>query len=502
MRGLHIDPDARVAWAQPGLTAIEFTEAAAAHGLATPFGDTGSVGIAGLTLGGGVGWLVRKHGLTIDALIAVEIVTADGRQLIASETEHPDLFWAVRGGGGNFGVVTRFQYRLYPVGMILGGAVLLPPTADVLRGLVPVAAAAPRELSTITFVLNAAPPLPFLAPEHHFKPAVIVMFVFDGDPEAGQAALEPFRRLATPLGELAVPMPYPGIYQFTAEGSKPGAGTMRSAFLDTLDDEAVDTILREMAAAPGHGMDFTQIRVLGGAVADVPADATAFAHRDSTVMLSMHAAHGEDRAEADAWAARYFAAIAPKASGVYSNFLEDEGDARVRDAYPGGHLRAPGRRQAPLRPVEPVPPQPEHSPALTVDPRRQRRPAGRSAWIGRLRGFVRTLALTRSASAIAARCAGVLPQHAPITVAPCARSETASVAIVSGGVWYSARAPTNTGIPMFGLATSGRSGATARIRSMTGSELVGAVPAVAADRIDAERAPGREPRPRARRPSS
>ena len=163
MRGLHIDPDARVAWAQPGLTAIEFTEAAAAHGLATPFGDTGSVGIAGLTLGGGVGWLVRKHGLTIDALIAVEIVTADGRQLIASETEHPDLFWAVRGGGGNFGVVTRFQYRLYPVGMILGGAVLLPPTADVLRGLVPVAAAAPRELSTITFVLNAAPPLPFLA---------------------------------------------------------------------------------------------------------------------------------------------------------------------------------------------------------------------------------------------------------------------------------------------------------------------------------------------------
>ena len=336
MRGLHIDPDARVAWAQPGLTAIEFTEAAAAHGLATPFGDTGSVGIAGLTLGGGVGWLVRKHGLTIDALIAVEIVTADGRQLIASETEHPDLFWAVRGGGGNFGVVTRFQYRLYPVGMILGGAVLLPPTADVLRGLVPVAAAAPRELSTITFVLNAAPPLPFLAPEHHFKPAVIVMFVFDGDPEAGQAALEPFRRLATPLGELAAPMPYPGIYQFTAEGSKPGAGTMRSAFLDTLDDEAVDTILREMAAAPGYGMDFTQIRVLGGAVADVPADATAFAHRGATVMLSMHAAHGEDRAEADAWANRYFAAIAPKASGVYSNFLEDEGDARVRDAYPGG----------------------------------------------------------------------------------------------------------------------------------------------------------------------
>ncbi|HEU5204626.1 MAG TPA: FAD-dependent oxidoreductase, partial [Candidatus Limnocylindrales bacterium] len=152
MRGLHIDPDARVAWAQPGLTAIEFTEAAAAHGLATPFGDTGSVGIAGLTLGGGIGWLVRKHGLTIDALIGVEIVTADGRQLVANEQEHADLFWAVRGGGGNYGVVTRFQYKLFPVGMILGGAVLLPPTADVLRGLVDVAQAAPRELSTISFV--------------------------------------------------------------------------------------------------------------------------------------------------------------------------------------------------------------------------------------------------------------------------------------------------------------------------------------------------------------
>ena len=475
MRGLHIDPDARVAWAQPGLTAIEFTEAAAAHGLATPFGDTGSVGIAGLTLGGGVGWLVRKHGLTIDALIAVEIVTADGRQLIASETEHPDLFWAVRGGGGNFGVVTRFQYRLYPVGMILGGAVLLPPTADVLRGLVPVAAAAPRELSTITFVLNAAPPLPFLAPEHHFKPAVIVMFVFDGDPEAGQAALEPFRRLATPLGELAAPMPYPGIYQFTAEGSKPGAGTMRSAFLDTLDDEAVDTILREMAAAPGHGMDFTQIRVLGGAVADVPADATAFAHRDATVMLSMHAAHGDDRAAADAWANRYFAAIAAEGERRLLELPRGRGRCPRPRRLPGRHLRAPGRRQAPLRPVEPVPPQPEHSPALTVDPRRQRRPAGRSAWTGRLRGFVR-IALARSAPAIASRWAGVLPQHAPITVAPRARNETASVAIVSGGVWYSARAPTNTGIPMFGLATSGRSGATARIRSMTGRISSGPFP--------------------------
>ena len=153
MKGLHIDPERRVAWAQPGLTAKEYTVAAAAHGLATPFGDTGSVGIAGLTLGGGIGWLVRKYGLTIDALEAVEIVTADGRQVTASADSHPDLFWAVRGGGGNFGVVTRFQFKLYPVGEILGGALFMPATRDVLRSLVPIAASAPEELTTISFLM-------------------------------------------------------------------------------------------------------------------------------------------------------------------------------------------------------------------------------------------------------------------------------------------------------------------------------------------------------------
>ena len=151
MKGLHIDPERRLAWAQPGLTASEYTVAAAAHGLATPFGDTGSVGIAGLTLGGGIGWLVRKYGLAIDALEAVEIVTADGRQVTASADSHPDLFWAVRGGGGNFGVVTRFQFRLYPVGEILGGALFMPATREVLRSLVPIAASAPEELTMIAF---------------------------------------------------------------------------------------------------------------------------------------------------------------------------------------------------------------------------------------------------------------------------------------------------------------------------------------------------------------
>lgn len=209
MKGLHINPEARVAWAQPGLTAGEYTMAAAAHGLATPFGDTGSVGISGLTLGGGIGWLARKYGMAIDALIAVEIVTADGRQLTVNADSHPDLFWAVRGGGGNFGVVTRFQFRLYPVGEILGGALFLPPTPEALRNLLPIAQAAPEELTTISFLMHM-PPAPFIPADQVGKLSLVVMFVWAGDPAAGQAALEPFRQVATPLAEVVAPMPTRG----------------------------------------------------------------------------------------------------------------------------------------------------------------------------------------------------------------------------------------------------------------------------------------------------
>jgi FAD/FMN-containing dehydrogenase len=338
MKGLHIDPEQRLAWAQPGLTAIEYTAAAAAHGLATPFGDTGSVGIAGLTLGGGIGWLVRKYGLAIDNLVSVEVVTADGRIVTASEERHPDLFWAIRGGGGNFGVVTRFQFRLVPVGMTLSGALFLPLNRDVLRGLIPVAASAPEELTTITFVMGATPPLPFVPAEHHFKPSVAVMFVHASDDiAAGQAALEPFRALATPIAEAAFPMPYPGIYDFTAEGGKPHSAVVRSMFADVLDDESVDEIVARMSA-PTSPFAMTQIRALGGAMARVPADATSFAHRDANVMVTLLTVF-QDPTELpihEAWTNAYFAALAPKGRGVYSNFLAHEGEARIREAYPMG----------------------------------------------------------------------------------------------------------------------------------------------------------------------
>jgi FAD/FMN-containing dehydrogenase len=336
MNGLLIDPEARTAWAQPGLTAGEYTEAAAAHGLATPFGDTASVGIGGLTLGGGIGWLVRKHGLTIDALLAVEIVTTDGRQVTASTNSHPDLFWAVRGGGGNFGVVTRFQFRLYPVSEILGGALFMPATPEVLRNLVPIAQAAPEELTTITFLMHV-PPAPFAPPELIGKLSVAIMFVWCGEPEAGQAALEPFRQLAAPLFELVMPMPYPGIYQMLAEAEKRAHGSHRSRFLTTLDDDAVDAILAAMTA-PSSPAAMVQIRALGGVMPWVPAGATAFAHRDAPIMLVVITPYEDPATEPvhAAWTRALHDALAPNDAGIYSNFLEAEGEARIRAAYPRG----------------------------------------------------------------------------------------------------------------------------------------------------------------------
>jgi FAD/FMN-containing dehydrogenase len=334
LRGLHIDPSRRLAWAGAGLTAGEYTAAAAAHGLATPFGDTGTVGIAGLTLGGGIGWLARKHGLAIDALVEAEVVTADGEVLTASDTEHPDLFWAIRGGGGNFGIVTRFTYRLYPVDQVLGGAIFLQPTREVLRDLVPMAEAAPDELTTIGFVMPL-PPVPFVPQEHHGKPSLVLMFVYAGDPEAGQAAIAPFAALGEPFGVGAMPMPYPAIYEHTAAGGERHPSTIRSLFMDDLDAASIEVIVDALATAPAGSM--LQLRVFGGEMSRVPADATAFAHRGAKVMLAVMNAFEDPTAveAATAWNRSLFAALEPKAVGAYANFLEDEGDARIRIAYPG-----------------------------------------------------------------------------------------------------------------------------------------------------------------------
>jgi FAD/FMN-containing dehydrogenase len=350
MKGLLIDAENRMAWAQPGLTAGEITNAAAAHGLAVPFGDTASVGIGGLTTGGGIGFLTRKHGLTIDNLVAAEIVTADGRILTVDEKRHPDLFWAIRGGGGNVGVVTRFVYRLVEVGLVVGGGLALPATPEVIAGLVAAAKAAPEELTTISFVMPA-PPAPFIPPDRVGELVLMVLGVFDGDLAAGQAAWAPIRALAEPIADLVGPMPYPAIYQFTKEGENRGGGSITSWFADDLDVADAETILDFMRRSTGP-FAATQIRILGGAMARVPADATAFAQRDAGVLVAAMSMFGvgADPAPSDAWTAEFGAAFADRSTGVYANFLAAEGDARIRSAYPYGayeRLAAIKRRHDP-----------------------------------------------------------------------------------------------------------------------------------------------------------
>jgi FAD/FMN-containing dehydrogenase len=283
MRGLDLDAETRTAWAQPGLTAGEYTTAAAAHGLATGFGDTGSVGIGGITLAGGVGFLVRKHGLTIDNLLAAEVVTADGELLNVDANHIPDLFWALRGGGGNFGVATRFQFRLHRLDEIVGGMLLLPASTEVVAGFIALAEAAPEELSTIANVM-VAPPLPFLPAELHGQLIIMAMMAYAGEVEAGQRALAPFQALATPLADMVRPMPYPEIYPPEDPSYHPAA-VGHTMFLDQIDHQVAETIIRYLQASDAS-VRVAQLRVLGGAMARVPAEATAFAHRHSAIMAN------------------------------------------------------------------------------------------------------------------------------------------------------------------------------------------------------------------------
>ena len=308
MKALHIDVDHRTAWAETGLTTGEYTTAAATHGLATGFGDTASVGIGGITLGGGVGYLVRKHGLTIDDLLAADVVTADGQVLRVDAETHPDLFWAIRGGGGNFGVATRFQYRLHKLNSIVGGMLILPVTADLIRSFVAEAEAAPEELSTIANVITA-PPLPFIPAEYHGQLIVMAMLVYAGEVDAGERAIAPFRSLATPLADMIRPMRYPEIYP-PEDGSYHPVAANRSMFIDTLDQRAAEVIFNYLQSSSAQ-MAVTQIRVLGGAMARVPVDATAFAHRARRIMVNVAALYQrpDEAAMHEAWATDFTAAL-------------------------------------------------------------------------------------------------------------------------------------------------------------------------------------------------
>ena len=339
LKQLDIDPDARTAWAGSGVTAAEYTQAAVAHRLATGFGDTGSVGLGGLILGGGVGYLVRKHGLTIDSLLGAEIVTADGEVLEVDESSHSDLFWAIRGGGGNFGVVTRFKLRLQPLDGIVGGMLFLPATSETIVGFIAAAEAAPEELSTIANVMNC-PPMPFVPEEHHGKIVIMGMLCYAGDAEAGERAIAPFRALAEPLADMVKPGPLTDMYPEMfgpEEGSYRPIAAARTLFMDRVDEPTAAHIVERLEASDAS-LRAVQLRVLGGAMARVAPDATAFAHRDKRIVGNVAAFIDapEQRTEREAWVNALTTDLRGDDHDAYVNFLEDEGAARVRDAYPEG----------------------------------------------------------------------------------------------------------------------------------------------------------------------
>ena len=334
LRALEIDAERRTAWAGSGLTAGEYSAATGAHGLATGFGDTASVGLGGITLSGGVGYLVRKHGLAIDNLLAADVVTADGEILRVDAGSHPDLFWAIRGGGGNFGVAARFRFRLHPVDQIVGGMLVLPATPEAITSFLAEAEAAPDELSTIASVMRA-PALPFLAPEHHGRPILMASLAYVGSVEDGERALTPFRAIATPLADLLRPMPYPELLATVPDGYRPRTAS-RTMFIDALDHREAEAMVERVASSTAL-MAAAQLRVLGGAMARVPEHATAFAHRRRRIMVTVVAmfAGADEALVHDAWAAGLTAELRSSDHGGYVGFLGDVEPDGVRAAYPG-----------------------------------------------------------------------------------------------------------------------------------------------------------------------
>lgn len=338
MKSVEVDEAKQIARVEPGVTLGELDEAAQAFGLVVPVGINSTTGIAGFTVGGGFGWLTRKYGLTIDHLISADVVTAAGEQVTASESENPDLFWGIRGGGGNFGVVTSFEFRLRQVGPeVLAGLIIHPfeQAPEMLRHYREFVATAPEELS-VWVVLRKAPPLPFLPEEWHWKEVLILALLYAGDIEEGQRAVEPLRKLGSPIADVVAPQKYTDFQKAFDPLLTPGARNYwKSHDFTQLSDEMLDVLVEYAGVLP---TPLTEIFVghLGGAAARVPPEATAYTHRDAEFVLNVHT-RWEDPARDDecvGWAREFFDASAPHATGgVYVNFMsEDEGD-RVKAAY-------------------------------------------------------------------------------------------------------------------------------------------------------------------------
>lgn len=337
MNSVRVDPDRRLIVAQGGCVWGDVDAEAQAFGLAVTGGLVSTTGVAGFTLGGGIGWLVRRCGLACDNLVGADVVTADGRYLHASEDENPELLWALRGGGGNFGVVTSFEFKAHEVGpTVYAGLVFYPgdQAAQVLRGFGAAAGAAPDELS-LAINLTTAPPLPFLPEEVHGKPIVAVLGMWSGRTEDGEAATKPFRELAPVVADLFGPMPYNAMQTLLDPLFPRGMRNyFRSAFFHDLGPATVDALVAAHSQVP-NGVSELHVHHLGGAMGRVPADATAFGTRDREFILNVVArtpdADGYD--DAVRWARSSASSLGPDAAS-YVNFTGETSEDIVRASYP------------------------------------------------------------------------------------------------------------------------------------------------------------------------
>lgn len=336
MKRIAVDPATGIAKVQAGATSGDIVAAAQPHGLALTTGDTASVGIGGLATGGGLGFLARKHGLTIDSLLSAEVVLADGRIVTASRYQHPSLFWAIRGGGGNVGIVTEFTFQLARVETVLGGALILPATREVIRAYLEYTASAPDGLTALGNIMHA-PPLPFIPENRVGEIVLVILAVWTGSIDQGEQAIAPLRALAEPLADLIHPMPYGDIFELTAHQNMPHSTSVRQMFASDLSDRAIDEMLAAVACSSSP-FGLVHLRALGGALDTVAPDATAYAHRKSAyfvAIINIWLDPTEDPAPHQAWTARLWEKIRGEGEGAYVNFLEREGDARIHEAYPG-----------------------------------------------------------------------------------------------------------------------------------------------------------------------